>query len=377
MEGESSGVQELPHSIPDEIVEEILTRLPVKSLLRFRCVSKSWRSLISSPAFIKAHLKIATNISMHSHNRLMCISADSDNHFREISLRFLLRGAEVESNYVVTDPDLPMRIVGSCNGMVCVALEKEKLYLWNPSIRKAKCLPSLDIGSGFGCYMKDGFGYEESNDDYKVVAISYCVFDAGPYKVEIFSLKANAWRRIEDFDFGNPVCHSGKYVNGKLHWLVDNDGIVDIFSLDLSSETFGKVGTPHHACTGSCSILEYDDPCMTLGLFKESLCMLFDDHKTRMDLWVMNDYGVPDSWTRVFTVAHLGNPGFYPHSLRSSSLNDDEILFLYGCVIIIYDLKHEVFRYPLIRNVAAIQQADVYVESLVSPFVDEPDHQQE
>lgn len=39
-----------PH-IPMEIVADILSRLPVKSLLRFKSVCKQWQSLISDPKF--------------------------------------------------------------------------------------------------------------------------------------------------------------------------------------------------------------------------------------------------------------------------------------------------------------------------------------
>ncbi|KAL6141252.1 hypothetical protein ACLB2K_059542 [Fragaria x ananassa] len=44
---------------PNDVLIDILVRVPVKSLLRFRCVSRIWNSLISSPAFIITHLNQA------------------------------------------------------------------------------------------------------------------------------------------------------------------------------------------------------------------------------------------------------------------------------------------------------------------------------
>ncbi|OIT26233.1 hypothetical protein A4A49_36024 [Nicotiana attenuata] len=41
--------------IPSEIVFAILTWLPVKALDRFKCVSKSWSSIILQPEFVKSH----------------------------------------------------------------------------------------------------------------------------------------------------------------------------------------------------------------------------------------------------------------------------------------------------------------------------------
>lgn len=38
--------------LPEEIVMEILARLPVKSLLRFKSVCRGWRAIISEPSFI-------------------------------------------------------------------------------------------------------------------------------------------------------------------------------------------------------------------------------------------------------------------------------------------------------------------------------------
>ncbi|KAK7259382.1 hypothetical protein RIF29_24989 [Crotalaria pallida] len=41
----------------DDLIIEILSWLPVKSLLQFRCVCKTWKSLISNPNFVKLHLR--------------------------------------------------------------------------------------------------------------------------------------------------------------------------------------------------------------------------------------------------------------------------------------------------------------------------------
>lgn len=45
----------LPSSLPDDMVFEILSWAPVKSVCRFRCVSRGWHTLTSDLAFIAAH----------------------------------------------------------------------------------------------------------------------------------------------------------------------------------------------------------------------------------------------------------------------------------------------------------------------------------
>ncbi|KAM3283127.1 hypothetical protein P3S67_026772 [Capsicum chacoense] len=44
---------------PEEIIVHILSRLPVRSLVRFKCVSKSWARLIFDPYFTREHLNCA------------------------------------------------------------------------------------------------------------------------------------------------------------------------------------------------------------------------------------------------------------------------------------------------------------------------------
>lgn len=44
-------------AIPGDVLVDIFCRLPVKTLLRFRCVTKQFLSIIDDPDFIKRHLQ--------------------------------------------------------------------------------------------------------------------------------------------------------------------------------------------------------------------------------------------------------------------------------------------------------------------------------
>ncbi|KAG5001241.1 hypothetical protein JHK87_022313 [Glycine soja] len=56
-----------------DLIVEILLRLPIKSLLRFKCVCKSWLSFISNPHFVKSHLVVApTNQTLLDYDFSIC-----------------------------------------------------------------------------------------------------------------------------------------------------------------------------------------------------------------------------------------------------------------------------------------------------------------
>uniref|UniRef100_A0A0E0L8F0 F-box domain-containing protein n=1 Tax=Oryza punctata TaxID=4537 RepID=A0A0E0L8F0_ORYPU len=51
--------------IPEDIAEQILLRLPVKSILRFRSVCKSWRAMVADPRFVRLQLHHSTTAARH------------------------------------------------------------------------------------------------------------------------------------------------------------------------------------------------------------------------------------------------------------------------------------------------------------------------
>ncbi|XP_075649833.1 F-box protein At3g08750-like [Castanea sativa] len=181
----------------DETVLEILARMPVKSLLRFRCVCKTWYSFITNPNFISTHL--------------LCYNHDDDGcviHMpRSNSLRQICTVAFDRSFETISEFRIPFNFqsghpefMGSCNGILCFVDHRKfaivDVYLWNPSIIKFKrlpdtCLTQLPI-------IALGFGFDSQNNDYKVVRILW--IDPKPMpppEVQVYSLSSDSWIRVE------------------------------------------------------------------------------------------------------------------------------------------------------------------------------------
>uniref|UniRef100_A0A453DYS3 F-box domain-containing protein n=3 Tax=Aegilops tauschii subsp. strangulata TaxID=200361 RepID=A0A453DYS3_AEGTS len=56
-------------SLPEELLVEILARVPYRSLCRFRCVSPSWRALCSDPGLVRRSLQTLSGFFCHAlHN---------------------------------------------------------------------------------------------------------------------------------------------------------------------------------------------------------------------------------------------------------------------------------------------------------------------
>ncbi|CAI8612337.1 unnamed protein product [Vicia faba] len=107
-----------PVFLPEELVAEVLPFLPVKSLVRLKCVNKSWKSLISDPTFVKRHL------SRSERNVDFTIVSSS---LGEISFTtfHLLENPPTTTTvtnghyHQLNDRD-NLYMVGSCNGLLCL-----------------------------------------------------------------------------------------------------------------------------------------------------------------------------------------------------------------------------------------------------------------
>ncbi|GAB4860085.1 hypothetical protein Ancab_011563 [Ancistrocladus abbreviatus] len=149
---------------------EILLRLPVKSIIRFSCVSKAWYDLINGPTFAKClNGSLGTNFDLLilDGRSLRCFSLDHGIESAPI-VDHLLNRALVGCS----------EVVGSCNGLLCYHnSDADRLTFYSSLTRMHKILPSspvLDGSSNFPSgrlVINYGFGYDSAGDDYKCAEI--------------------------------------------------------------------------------------------------------------------------------------------------------------------------------------------------------------
>lgn len=178
--------------LPHDLVLNILANLPVKSVLRFRCVRKSWNSSITSPNFISSHLEL------YSSRRLLFMKRDRIPHDRLLCTVI----CEHASDWI-SDFDIPFtwpQLVGSCNGLLCFSA-KDSVYLLNPSIGKFKTVSLLSSSSSASFSpVQTGFCYHSETNDYKIVKISYRNWSLNmggtPPQAEIYSMNSGSWKFV-------------------------------------------------------------------------------------------------------------------------------------------------------------------------------------
>lgn len=144
--------------IPDEILRrEILTRLPIESVVRFKSVSKSWLSLFSDPEFVKQHHTYLSTLNPNDYDTLI---AD-----KGIELVILSRYKETQLLTIDTESFL----IGSVNGLVCLR-HGTKFSLWNPALHQSKEFslpPQCSDIDGFNV----GLGFDYVGSNFKVVVL--------------------------------------------------------------------------------------------------------------------------------------------------------------------------------------------------------------
>ncbi|XP_008386330.3 F-box/kelch-repeat protein At3g06240 [Malus domestica] len=386
---------------PEDRVVEILSRLPPKSLMRFKCIHKSWCTLINSPSFVAKYLsnsvdnKLSSSTCILLNRTQMHVFPDQSWKYETLWSMMNLSNYSDEHNLQYDFKDLnipfptedhhPVQIHSYCNGIVCVITGKSVRILCNPATREFRQLPASCLllpSPPEGKFQLEtifeglGFGYDYKAKEYKVVQIiENCEYSdderryyhriALPHTAEVYTATANSWKEIKiEISSKTYQCYGSEYLKGFCYWLA-NDGEEYILSFDLGDEIFHKIQLPSRRESGFkfCNIFLCNESIA-------SFCCCYDpknEDSTLCEIWVMDDYGgVKSSWTKLVTVGPLKGINENPLAFWKS----DELLMV-SCdgSVTSYNSSTKNLSYlniPPILNEVRDFQAVIYVESIVS-----------
>ncbi|GLT56697.1 hypothetical protein SLA2020_297220 [Shorea laevis] len=362
----------MPTLLP-ELVPDILLCLPVTSLMRFRCLSKSHCAEIDSPDFAKDHLN--RSIQSKTGQKLIINSTGSiyptDFYYAEFD-------GNLEDTYLINNPLKSSRrrtsVCGSCNGLFLLGIfvkdQNMDFALWNPFTKKYKKLPPclVQTNPGYKGFMCFGLGYVSATNDYKIVMISKVRKsnddDDVCFQVWVFSLNSNSWRRIQDVE-DELSCCDGLYANGALYW----DNVDKCVGFDVTNEVFFDL-----ALLSDCGPTAiYHDFLVVFGghLYSPVIPNDYEPNYIEFYLRVSDNGGeVADgSWRKEFTFEEERNIIFDSPLPLAYSKEGDSILFNRGNVVYWYNFENKKRTKVEIHGIPDVPTYNFYVcwESLVSP----------
>ncbi|XP_047339526.1 F-box protein CPR1-like [Impatiens glandulifera] len=307
--------------LPNEILEEILCRLFVKCLFRFRC-SKPRETLgiqrknndLFREDFDSLHDNVlqrvlfsSITLTIQNYGRVPKCSCDG--------LICMANPGRIQRIGFWNPSTIRHYGPAPCFGDCLICMPKiraiDYVFLWNPSTRKSIQLPyaSIEIANQFerkfnvnvNCEYR--IGYDSINDDYKVLRIVILIStNSGilDYEVKVYSLKLNSWHRLEKF----PHCPNWEdldypIVGGAFHFM-------SIVKSDLKSES---LIVAFDLGTEKCRVLpqpEYRGPHLNICLnnFEGCLSLSCNYESSIVDVFLLKEYGRKNEhWSRLITLS--------------------------------------------------------------------------
>ncbi|CAN7133597.1 unnamed protein product [Brassica rapa subsp. narinosa] len=280
-----------PNHIPLDITLGILSRLPAKSILRNRCVSKLWSSSIKLPSFINS---FASRSTSRSPTLLVTISSGSAKYVFSFPQHQIPDGSICSPfySYQIANLDWKYSLSNSIHGLILTSVFK----IWNPALRQFLAFPHPDkyVSSR---HASSYLGYDPLEGKHKVLLFMSTIKCTDQPRVLTLGTQ-ESWRIITKGHC--PVhrpCGHERCFNGILYYraCLDGDSQCIIMSFDVKSEYFNIINYPEGRSCSSFHMIPYEG----------RLALVTYDHPyDDVELNILKDaHG--HIWTRERYVLHL------------------------------------------------------------------------
>ncbi|KAG7548800.1 F-box domain [Arabidopsis suecica] len=251
-------------SLPRELIEEIISRVPLRSMKALRLTCKSFNNLSNSESFTKMHIdKAATRkektmmISMMPHNLyLMSVTVDDVDPSVELKGQLSLLDNQVSIYRVFHYEGL----------LLCIFEDPTRVVVWNPYLGQARWIQIR--------FSHLSIGWDSFRCEY-----------------EIYDFDSSLWKTLDVTPHWWISCSSyGVSLKGNTYWpaKMSSRGVFDhIICFDFTRESFGPLLPLPFGAT------DRGYPYVTLSCVKEEkLAALFQHYYSNckceyeIDIWI-------------------------------------------------------------------------------------------
>ncbi|XP_027152361.1 putative F-box protein At1g19160 [Coffea eugenioides] len=393
--------------IPKDILIQIFEKLPVESLLRFKCVSKVWYNMIEDQEFVdgfrvRAHNR-GTNLLVRK-SRFQKNTDEENNtgvNHSQVYTFFLVdsEGKSVPLAFPDILRETSFRLHQPVEGLLCC-----NNIIWNPTTRKFIDLPprnqmpdawkiSEKMGTtrgyyGWNIWSEYFLGFDVSTKKHKVLSICHvrlvkppiaCKkgdYDAHVY-AEVLTLGTNCWKKISiDISLEQDLCESFEVksscsINGVIYSIITVPCKLSIMStymggcilaFDISREKLRLLPFPEEnvyvetvaypgELGGRFALMEVLD--QKIWILEE----VFEGGR-----WTSVDLSLPKRWCD----PHEYERGFNVYPMGMGSDQDGEILFRVSeiCLKTRRDFGATIFSYNMeSKDMRKITELDDFLDS--------------
>ncbi|KAL1199983.1 F-box/kelch-repeat protein [Cardamine amara subsp. amara] len=281
--------------LPRDVAEDVLSRLPVKSMKAVRFACKNWNTVSKSRRFRKrylAEIKAASDF-------MVVMVMDFGLYLRSVNLHGIHKSLEPSINHQgklfhLID-GVEIHKVCHCDGLLlCIPRDGTRMVVWNPYLGETRWFEPIARDPKLASYY--AIGYDQSSKsscrrNYKILRYFHTSGDRMRYEVYYFN--RNDTIPITILSDWEVLYHArGASVKGNTYWFAqekippDSEEISEIADFlvcfDFTTERFGpRLSLPIHS---------YVEDTVTLySVRDEQLAVLYQPWNTHfLEIWITN-----------------------------------------------------------------------------------------
>ncbi|KAJ4897620.1 putative F-box/kelch-repeat protein [Raphanus sativus] len=235
--------------IPQDLIEEILSRVPAASLRRLRSTCKLWNDLFKDGRFRENHIRKAPKQS-----RILML-----NDYKISSLNVNLNVAppaavEFKGPLVLKDShscsqQVDIEDIFHCDGLLLCTIrnDRHRLMVWNPYLGETRWIQIFQTTTNSSSDLRYSFALGYQNNNFcRSSRILKCWHSIDPMMVfEVYELSSGSWRVFDDIALDCcilPKC--GVSFKGNAYWLAFGQTVGLLLGFDFTRDTFIRLCLP-------------------------------------------------------------------------------------------------------------------------------------